>query len=138
MIDTSVSSACLADLAAIAGLSIGLVCDPLADDSERWCCSIGLDRSGVGPTPGDALDSAIEDMRNGGRSNTVTKSDNVHQLASGRWVVATWNESANQWHAPMTARERKATGCHTYFARTLEGLGCTSYVEKRTAEQHAD
>lgn len=61
----------------------------------------------------------------------------VHQLANGRWVVAEWIDSANQYHAPMTEAEKKATGCHTYFARTLEGLGCTSYAHKSSAIRRA-
>jgi len=61
----------------------------------------------------------------------------VHQLKNGRWVVAQWVESANQYQAPMTAEEKKATGCHAYFAKTLEGLGCTSYASKSSASRRA-
>lgn len=61
----------------------------------------------------------------------------LHQLGDGRWVVAYWSEANGQWYAPMTEAERRATGCHTYFARTLEGLGCTSYASRRAAADRA-
>ncbi len=61
------------------------------------------------------------------------KADTIHQLANGRWVIATWSEQTNQWTAPMTALERKVTGCYAYFAKTLEGLGATSYYSKKAA-----
>ncbi len=62
----------------------------------------------------------------------------VHRLSDGRrWVVAQWFEHANQWQAPMTARERHVTGCHTYFARRLDELGCTSYSSRSNAMRRA-
>lgn len=59
----AVSSDFLADLAEVKSLSVGLVYDVTADDSERWCASIGLDWSATGATPQDALERAVEDMR---------------------------------------------------------------------------
>lgn len=63
--------------------------------------------------------------------------DRVHQLANGRWVVAEWVESANQYQAPMTQAEQEATGCGTYYAKSLEGLGCTSYASRDSAVRRA-
>ncbi len=57
----------------------------------------------------------------------------VHQLRSGRFVVAYWDEKSGQWYAPMTPAERQATGCHTFFARDIENLGATSYVSRKAA-----
>lgn len=61
----------------------------------------------------------------------------VHQLPNGRWTVAYHDPDSNQWFAPMTPKERQITGCHTYFARTLDGLSATSYVSKRAATDRA-
>jgi hypothetical protein len=66
--------------------------------------------------------------------------DVVHQLKDGRWVVARWDEKANQWQAPMTAQEAKATNCSAYFAKGpngLERLGCTSYAQRSGAVRRA-
>jgi hypothetical protein len=57
----------------------------------------------------------------------------IHQLSNGRWIVAHWIESAGQWHAPMNAHERRVTGAHTYFARSLEKLGVHSYAHRKGA-----
>jgi len=63
MKDATVDSALMADFASIARKSIGLVCDPTADASERWLVTIGLDWSGAGATPGAALEAAYADVR---------------------------------------------------------------------------
>lgn len=57
----------------------------------------------------------------------------IHQKKNGRWVIARWDQKHAQWQAPMTAEEAKLTGCHTYMANTLEGLGCTSYAHRSSA-----
>jgi hypothetical protein len=49
----------LASLATAERQCFSLVVDPLAEASERWLCVIGLDVSEVGPTPTDAVDSAM-------------------------------------------------------------------------------
>ncbi len=61
----------------------------------------------------------------------------VHQLANGRYVVAYFDEQSAQWYAPMTPAERRVTGCHTYFARIIDNLGCTSYISRRAAIDRA-
>lgn len=40
-----------------------------------------------------------------------------------RWAVAEWIESAGEYQRPMDKGEQALTGCHTYFARTAEGMG---------------
>jgi hypothetical protein len=61
----------------------------------------------------------------------------VHQLKSGRWIVAYFDERDGRWYAPMTPEERRLTGCHTYYAGSLESLGCTSYVSRKAAMDRA-
>jgi hypothetical protein len=42
----------------------------------------------------------------------------VHQYGE-RWLVARWDERANQYTAPLTKNGRRGTGCHSIFSRTL-------------------
>lgn len=70
MFDTSVGSALLAEFADISRMCIILVWDPAADDAERWLVTVGLDWSGAGATPWDALEAVIEDMRTGRQTGT--------------------------------------------------------------------
>lgn len=65
---------------------------------------------------------------------TVEIVDLVHQLENGRWIVA---YQSGDWYAPMTDRERKATGCHTLFAKRIEDLGATSYAHRSDALRRA-
>jgi hypothetical protein len=62
----------------------------------------------------------------------------IYQLENGRYVVAEYNEKNGQYTAPMNERERKVTGCHTYFAGNLEGLGVHSYSTKLAAKRWAE
>lgn len=61
----------------------------------------------------------------------------VHRLRNGRWIVAYYDADKGEWFAPMTLRERQATGCHTYYAKALDSLGATSYVSRRAAIDRA-
>ena len=45
----------------------------------------------------------------------------VHEH-NGRWIVANYVESANQYHAPMTPEGSEATGCHTAISRDIKAL----------------
>ena len=38
------------------------------------------------------------------------------------YVLAQWDEKANQWNAPMTPAAQRDTGCHTLFGRNLERI----------------
>jgi len=55
----------------------------------------------------------------------------VQRRTDGRWVVAVWVERAAQYQAPMTAAERRLTGCHTHCARTVDGLGGGYWYARR-------
>lgn len=57
------------------------------------------------------------------KSSLPNPLSDVHQLGNGRWIVARWIPGAGQYQAPMTAEERRITGCHTYCARYLDNLG---------------
>lgn len=46
--------------------------------------------------------------------------EHVHQLPSGRWIIAQHHNG--QWIASMTDRARRLTGCSQVFARTLAGV----------------
>jgi len=46
---------------------------------------------------------------------------NIHKNGS-YFVVCVWVESAGQYQAPLDAEERSLTGCHTEFARNLDGF----------------
>jgi hypothetical protein len=48
----------------------------------------------------------------------VDPDEYVHQYGS-RWLIAHFDERANQYHAPMTNKGRRGTGCHTVFSKTL-------------------
>jgi len=61
----------------------------------------------------------------------------AYQLENGRWIIANYNEQNGQYTAPMNEQERKLTGCHTYFAGRLEGLGVHSYSRKSSAVKWA-
>jgi len=68
----------------------------------------------------------------------VDINEHVQRLADGRWIVATWNGQTAQYLAPMTARERRLTGCHTLYARTVDGLrGGYIYRQRSSALRRA-
>ena len=46
---------------------------------------------------------------------------NIHENGD-YYVVAVWVESAGQYQAPLDAESRRLTGCHTEFARSLDGF----------------
>ena len=66
-------------------------------------------------------------------SHKFTESESVHQLSNGRWVVARWAERAAQYQAPTTTAERRVTGCHTYYADTIDGIS-GGYTYSRRAD----
>lgn len=41
----------------------------------------------------------------------------VHETRAGRWAVGEWDQDRAQYTCPLTDADRKATGCHTAFAR---------------------
>lgn len=70
----------------------------------------------------------------------VDASDYVHELASGRWLVACWSERASQYHAPMTPEGRRITGAHTVCSRSLTGLNLATtchYARRADAVRRA-
>lgn len=52
------------------------------------------------------------------------------------YVVAEWNEAAGQYQRPMDKRGRELTGCHTEFAKKLDGFG-GYYRDRRKALRRA-
>jgi hypothetical protein len=63
----------------------------------------------------------------------MSRDESVQQLSNGRWVVAEWDEGAGMYYAPMTALERRVTGCHTYCARSVDNL-CGGYTYARRSD----
>jgi hypothetical protein len=61
----------------------------------------------------------------------------VHQLSNGRWIVATWNDSANRWESPTSNKTYRATNLYARVARTLEALGADSYATRAGAVRRA-
>jgi len=47
------------------GLAVGLVVDPAADEGECWLATVGLDCSGVGECPDEALLRALSELVDG-------------------------------------------------------------------------
>lgn len=61
---------------------------------------------------------------------------NVHETASGRWVLAQHDARNANWIASMTPRARRLTGCSQVSARTLEGIardGCVQTYASRAS-----
>ena len=61
----------------------------------------------------------------------------IYKLENGRYIVARYDENKGSYYAPMNSEEKKLTGCHTYTARGIEGLGVHSYSTKSAAKRWA-
>ena len=57
----------------------------------------------------------------------------VQRLADGRWVVAWRDRRAGAYLAPMTAEERRLTGCRAWTARDVNNLG-GGYIYTRRSD----
>ncbi len=62
----------------------------------------------------------------------------IHRLPSGSYVVACRDGDTGQWYSPVAADDARRTGCHTYYASSLEGLGANQYKTQRRAIQAAE
>ena len=61
----------------------------------------------------------------------------IYQLQNGRYIVARYDDQNGQYYAPMDDREKKLTGCCTYFAGSIEALGVHSYSTRSAAKRWA-
>jgi hypothetical protein len=68
----------------------------------------------------------------------IDYSDYIHEYTDGnktKFCVAKWDERSGEYYLPMNNKERELTGCHTYFAKTLEGIG--GYYSRAKARYEA-
>lgn len=59
------------------------------------------------------------------------KPPNIHENGD-HYVVAVWVESAGQYQAPLDAETCRLTGCHTEFARSLDGFAGLTLADARS------
>jgi hypothetical protein len=65
--------------------------------------------------------------------------ERIHQMKSGRWIVATWDERGSQWRSSNIGTAPFQGYCYT-SARSLEGLamlGIRTYAKRSSAERAA-
>lgn len=53
------------------------------------------------------------------------------------YVLARWDERANQWHAPMTKQGFEETGCHTIYSRNIEDVARSAYAMRYASHASA-
>ena len=61
----------------------------------------------------------------------------IYRLNNGRYIVARYDDRNGAYYAPMNKEEKRLTGCHTYTARWIEGLGVHSYSTRSAAKRWA-
>lgn len=55
--------------------------------------------------------------------------EHIHQLPSGRWIVAQHDARNANWIASMTPRAQRLTGCSQVSARTLQAVASDGNVQ---------
>lgn len=53
----------------------------------------------------------------------------------GGYQIGYYDSRSGQYTRPMNAHERRITGCHTFYARSPEGLGGTVYSSRASARK---
>ena len=53
----------------------------------------------------------------------------------GGYQIGYYDWESGQYTRPMNDRERRITGCHTFCARSPEGLGGTVYSSRASARK---
>lgn len=73
------------------------------------------------------------------RNKSVDYSRYIHEFTDAqgqiRYAVGEWIEDANQYQRPLSANDRKITGCHTEFTKRIETFG--GYLSRAQALRRA-